>query len=278
MKIEQTSVEYIMHMGDDLNVVDNARVSFDKTSEWEVEWDGTPYPAPENFSKSLKASDAGLIRFLALGFQKKEWNQMIQDVKTMSDLEIHKLFLRLRRHATHFAPFCHPHVQVRVVAPVFLARQLVKHQIGLTWSEVSRRYVDDEPSFWFPDGWRARAANVKQGSSDDLVETALLGGNPYSISEMAEAYVEDGVALYSLLLENNVAPELSRIILPQNMMVTWRWTGSLMAFARIGNQRLDAHAQKEAQKIAAQLRGVVEPLFPNSWDALVGDCLGALEV
>ena len=157
---EDISCEYIMHMGDDLNVVNNARVSFDKESDWKLD-----FSKDHKFGDNvLSDQDQGLIRFLATGFRKSEWNGMIQGVRTMSDLDIHKLFLKLRRHATHWAPMAHPHVQMRITAPIFLARQYVKHQIGLTWSETSRRYVDDEPSFWFPDGWRARRSTCSSGS------------------------------------------------------------------------------------------------------------------
>ena len=132
---------------------------------------------------------------------------MIQGVRTMSDLEIHRLFLKLRRHATHWAPMAHPHVQMRITAPIFLSRQYVKHQIGLTWSEVSRRYVDDEPSFWFPDDWRARPeGGIKQGSSDKLVTevehwwASNDGNGPLERTlrdpgELAEAYAKDNVEL-----------------------------------------------------------------------------------
>ena len=308
---EDISCEYIMHMGDDLNVVNNARVSFDKESQvhracWSCDYIG---PADSDMCPAcgedntgwleepgvLPASDRGLIRFLATGFRKSEWNEMIQSVRTMSDVEIHKLFLKLRRHATHWAPMAHPHVQMRITAPIFLARQYVKHQIGLTWSETSRRYVDNKPTFWFPDGWRARPeGGIKQGSSDKIVgeiETwglltldGLSEGGDCTFSrgtiatgEASEAYAENAVTLYLDMLEAGVAPELARINLPQNMMVTWRWTGSLAAFARVCQQRCDAHAQKEAQILGNQISDIMSELFPVTWDAMVGECLGHLD-
>ena len=282
---EPISCEYIMHMGDDLNVVNNARVSFDKESKWVHE--DPDYPSDSPFTaKCLSEGDQGLVRFLATGFRKSEWNEMIQSVRTMSDLEIHQLFLKLRRHATHWAPMAHPHVQMRITAPIFLARQYVKHQIGLTWSEVSRRYVDDEPSFWFPDGWRARPeGGIKQGSSDTLVEEVTgwklvsetnweRGTQPPQ--DLAEAITEGALGAYLDMIEAGVAPELARINLPQNMMVTWRWTGSLAAFARVCQQRCDSHAQKEAQILGNQISEIMSRLFPVTWDAMVGECLGHL--
>lgn len=283
---EPISCEYIMHMGDDLNVVNNARVSFDRESEWVHE--DPDYTSDFSFTaKCLSEGDQGLIRFLATGFRKSEWNEMIQSVRTMSDLEIHQLFLKLRRHATHWAPMAHPHVQMRITAPIFLARQYVKHQIGLTWSEVSRRYVDDEPSFWFPDGWRARPeGGIKQGSSDALVEE-ITGWKLVSETnwergtrppqDLAEAITEGAMGAYLDMIEAGVAPELARINLPQNMMVTWRWTGSLAAFARVCQQRCDSHAQKEAQVLGNQISEIMSRLFPVTWDAMVGECLGHLQ-
>ena len=275
---EDISCEYIMHMGDDLNVVNNARVSFDKESDWKLD-----FSKDHKFGDNvLSDPDQGLIRFLATGFRKSEWNEMIQGVRTMSDLEIHHLFLKLRRHATHWAPMAHPHIQVRIVAPIILARQYVKHQVGLTWSETSRRYVDDEPTFWFPDGWRARPeGGIKQGSSDMFVESIKAEDedgefyvDPQHLSELS---TEGALNVYLGLVGAGVAPELARINLPQNMMVTWRWTGSLAAFARVCQQRLDAHAQKEAQILGSQISEIMEGLFPVSWDAMVGECLGHLE-
>ena len=275
---EDISCEYIMHMGDDLNVVNNARVSFDKQSSWKLD-----FSRDHKFGDYvLSDQDAGLVRFLATGFRKSEWNEMIQSVRTMSDLEIHLLFLKLRRHAAHWAPMAHPHVQMRITAPIFLARQYVKHQIGLTWSEVSRRYVDDEPSFWFPDGWRARPeGGIKQGSSDKLVESVRTededGAHYADPQDLSELATETGLCVYLGMVEAGVAPELARINLPQNMMVTWRWTGSLAAFARVCQQRCDAHAQKEAQILGSQISEIMSGLFPVTWDAMVGECLGHLE-
>lgn len=281
MKVENINAEYIMHMGDDLNVVNNARVSFDKESKWAPD-PHAHFGEPGDDSLQLSAADQGLIRFLATGFRKSEWNEMIQGVRAMSDLEIHKLFLKLRRHATHWAPMAHPHVQLRVTAPIFLARQFVKHQIGLTWSEVSRRYVDDEPSFWLPEGWRARPeGGIKQGSSEMIVslmkaedEQREFYAAPTDVAEMLTA---QALGAYLGMLEAQIAPEMARAVLPQNMMVSWRWTGSLAAFARVCQQRCDDHAQKEAQILGHQISEIMSGLFPMSWDAMVGECLGHLD-
>lgn len=234
-------VELIEHMGSDLSVVNAARVSFAKASDWDYEevdssmmthFDGTP--VKETVAK-LKAKDAKLINYLA--------------------------------REKHILPFRHPTISLRCKAPIFLARQLGKHQVGLTWSEESRRYIDSEPEFFWPDKWRKRAENVKQGSADEEVEYESLwqfGG----ISDDVNAHIEDAVALYNNMLEHKVAPELARMILPQNMYVNWVWTGSLLAFYQTYKLRSEVHAQMEAQHFANQLEAVVAPLYPASWSAL----------
>lgn len=167
----------------------------------------------------------------------------------------------------HVLPFRHPTISVRCKAPIFLARQLGKHQVGLTWSEESRRYIDSEPEFFWPDKWRKRAENVKQGSSDEEVEYTSLWQFD-SIQEDANSLLDDAVQLYNHMLESGVAPELARMILPQNMYVNWVWTGSLLAFYQTYKLRSEGHAQMEAQHFANQLEAVVAPLYPASWAAL----------
>lgn len=159
----------------------------------------------------------------------------------------------------HWTPFSQPQVQLRIKMPIFIARQWFKHQVGFTRNEVSRRYVDDTPEFYVPTAWRMRAANVKQGSSDDLWD--WQGG---SISIGLRECVRD----YHLLLENGVAPEMARMVLPQSMYTEFIETGSLAAYARLCKQRLDPHAQKEIQAYATVVSQIIEPLFPHSWKAL----------
>lgn len=158
----------------------------------------------------------------------------------------------------HILPFRHPTISVRCKAPIFLARQLGKHQVGLTWSEESRRYIDSAPEFFYPDMLRAKAENVKQGSADVAATTTVD----------LEWYVGVAVGAYEKMLEDGVAPELARMILPQNMYVNWVWTGSLLAFYQLYKLRSEGHAQVEAQHFANQLEVVVAPLYPASWAAL----------
>ena len=224
MKQSDIQVTLIDHMGSDLSVVNAARVSFHKESEWEKngKFGGT--------DQDLAEKDEKLINYLAK----------------------HK----------HFSPFNHTFISMRIKAPIFVARQLVKHRF-MPWNEVSRRYVDDEPEFYFPEYWRKKADNVKQGSSEEPVDVADL-------------HVEDSVEFqllyqYNNLLAKGVCAEQARMILPQNMMTEWIWSGTLGAWCDMLRLRLDPHTQYESRIVAQKAREIIEPLFPVSVKALLND-------
>ena len=174
-----------------------------------------------------------------------------------------KLIAYLARHG-HWTPFGHPQLQFRISAPIFVARQLVKHQVGLVWNEISRRYVDTIPEFYVTDKWRSRAKNKKQGSGEELVE---LTGHDYDFIQAAQA---SSVEAYSHLLSKGVAPEQARMVLPQSMYTEWYWTVSLYAFARVCNLRLSEDAQAETKEVAQQISNLAHTKFPVSWKHLVG--------
>lgn len=182
-----------------------------------------------------------------------------------------KLIAYLAKH-NHWSPFAHTSLQFRIKAPIFLARQLVKHQVGGVWNEVSRRYVSDEPEFWFPEVWRGKPENAKQGSNGiiDISNTYVEFFDGYSMLGISDV-VEYAFKMYTQLLEDGVAPEQARMILPQNTMTEWIWTGSLMFFARVYNLRKDSHAQKEAQEFAEMLAKCVPEEFKHSWKVLTND-------
>lgn len=166
----------------------------------------------------------------------------------------------------HWTPFAHSFLSFRIKAPIFVARQLVKHQVGLAWNEVSRRYVDEEPEFWLPmnaTGWRGKPVNAKQGSS------GVMPG------DIAQANTTDVISLalevYTWMIKEGYAPEQARMVLPLNTHTEWIWSGSLAAFARVCKLRLDPHAQAETQEIAKLIHGQVPETFMHSWSALLGD-------
>lgn len=260
MKQTQTSVEYLDHMGSDLTVVNAARTSFGKESWW------------QDVEKSLlKEGDAGLIRYLATGYRTKEWDEFLDEIMGFAqryDRAAAKVLLTqalhaYKRRAQHWAPFAHPHLQIRVQMPIFLARQFVKHQIGGVWSEESRRYISDEPEVWFPDEWHSRPEDVKQGSGGVHKNSEMWG-------QAAREHTKNALAFYTQAVGSGVAPEEARIVLPLNMMTTVTWTGSLLFWSRVCNQRVDAHAQLAAQELGRKISSVVQPRFPYSWTALVG--------
>ena len=225
-------VDYVAHSGNDLLVVNAARASFGKESDWEYE-QGTTVDGCTYTVYHLSDRDKKLIDYLA--------------------------------REKHVLPFRHPQITLRCKAPIFLARQLGKHQVGMSWSEESRRYITTEPEFFWPDKWRKKADNVKQGSIDEAVgDDDWAYGLPSAISR----HMSDAIYLYNDMLDSEVAPELARMILPQNMMVTWVWTGSLLSFYQLYKLRAEAHAQKEARDFAEMIKSEVSKLYPESWAAL----------
>ena len=175
-----------------------------------------------------------------------------------------KLIRYLAKHK-HISPFGHCFASFHVKAPVFVARQLVKHKF-LRWNEISRRYVDDEPEFYVPEAWRGRSADKKQGS-DGVVElhpmTFVVDPNEDN-QELNEASLD----VYNYMLQQGVAPEQARMVLPQSMMTEWYWSGSLDAFADMCNLRCKPDTQAETRFVADAISEEMEKLFPVSWEAL----------
>lgn len=231
MKTADIEVTLIDHMGSDLSVCNAARVSFAKESDWDY-----AAPGPNWGEKSLSEPDTKLIAYLA-------------------------------KH-NHWSPFAHCFASFRIKAPIFVARQLVKHQVGLAWNEESRRYIDEEPEFFFPQVWRGRPeGSIKQGSAG-TVERFEHEDGTFIVAGVAEHVCKDALTAYNRLIDGGVAPEQARMILPQNTMTNWIWSGSLMAFARVCNLRLDPHAQAETREVAVEIDSRMNALFPVSWKEL----------
>lgn len=217
---------YIDHMGNDLSVVNAARVSFGKKSEMIEGKDGFWY---------LQPKDIKLIKYLAK----------------------HK----------HYSPFGHSFVSFHVKAPIFVARQLVKHKF-LRWNEISRRYVDDDPEFYIPHTWRGKSKDKKQGS-----EGVSLWNHGEGTGYRDEEYdvmrsIQD---LYLHMIEVGVAPEMARMVLPQSTMTEWYWSGSLDAFAGMAKLRCKSDTQYETRIVADKISAAMADLFPHSWAALLDE-------
>ena len=230
-------VTLIDHMGDDLSVVNAARVSFGKRVELDLsQYDDVEYAKCLTQIPLLQDKDIKLIKYLA-------------------------------KH-NHWSPFGHASMQFHIKAPVFVARQLVKHQVGLVWNEVSRRYVDDEPEFYTPEVWRASAENKKQGSSDEEIDiNPAIGNGPQMVDDYQQV-LKNAKWTYEELLRLGVCPEQARMVLPQSMMTEWYWSGTLYAFASICNLRCKPEVQLETQMIAKEIDIQAGKLFPVSWEAL----------
>lgn len=209
----------LRHMGDDLDVANAARVSFGKSSAWKQD--------NKNDATYLSDRDVKLIRYLAK----------------------HK----------HISPFGHCFASFHVKAPIFVARQLVKHKF-LRWNEISRRYVDDEPEFYKPDAWRGRSADKKQGST----------GVVYPTQDDVDFANHTAMRTYKLLLEAGAAPEQARMVLPQSTMTEWWWSGSLDAFADMCVLRCKPDTQLETRLVADKIGDKMGELFPVAWTALMG--------
>lgn len=242
-------------MGDDLRVVNAARVSFNKESEWErgqIDDGG----ACSKMGNILSEKDQRLISYLA--------------------------------SHNHWTPFSHVMITMREDVPIFVARQRFKHMVGFTYNEVSRRYVDDSPEFYIPDVWRKRAENAKQGSSDEEIivmdipwETVVAGvdeqGAYYdevyktvTISDEYQQFIHTASELYETMIKAGIAPEQARMVLPQSMYTSYYVTGSLAAWARAYKLRIDPHAQKEICDLAEQWGQIFDsiPSLHYSWKAL----------
>lgn len=221
-------VHYYSHMGSDLSVVDAARVSFGKES-LAAEWN--PSGITGQAVPTLNAADAKLVNYLA-------------------------------RH-NHWTPFGHAQLTLRVQAPIFVARQLVKHQVGLVWNEVSRRYIDSEPEFYIPAELRMRpAGGIKQGSSEATIDSSNF---------LLESYHDEVRNMYNKMLAAGVAPEEARTILPLSTYTEWLWTGSLAAWLRVIQLRCDPHAQSQTRVYGEAFAKIVKALFPASHAAYRGE-------
>ena len=169
----------------------------------------------------------------------------------------------------HWSPLSHPKIQLRLTLPIFIARQWEKHRIGairgydiFDQNEVSRRYVDSKPAFFYPDSWRLRPeSNIKQGSGGTVP-------NQIELQILYSDYIDNCRATYRMLIDEGLAPEQARMFLPQSMMTSWVETGSLLYWSRVYNLRVDAHAQKEIQDLAVQLDPIMRNLFPVAWPEL----------
>lgn len=249
MPANQIKVELIDHMGTDLTVCNAARVSFDKNSEWDVLI--LTYEEYEVQESSL----------LEQGWSVYEefWDPYFgYELRRLKEKD-KKLIQYLAKHV-HLSPFGHCFASFRITAPVFVARQLVKHEY-LRMNEISRRYVDTPPEFYTPDVWRGKPDDRKQGSSG-VVQLADVYQGQLKLS------AREALSTYNMLLKAGVAAEQARMILPQSMMTSWYWSGSMDAFANMCHLRCKEDTQYETRLVANQIDDIMSGIYPVSWEAL----------
>ena len=179
-----------------------------------------------------------------------------------TDRQNTRLIKFLRTH-NHWSPFSHCVVQFRITAPIYVARQLFKHQIGFSLNEISRRYVDYEPTFDCPEIWRARPGrNKKQGSGSNLEDHYQL-----YINSLVQEHIEASRILYNKLIAMDVAPEQARIVLPLSTETQWIWTATLEGWLRVCSLRLAEDAQSETREVAKEIATHIQKLYPICWEA-----------
>mgnify|MGYP005986811733 CR=1 FL=1 len=227
MGIEQLTVDYVRHSGDDLSVVNAARVSFESESE-------------------------------ALGYTGIDDKPMVPVIHDRD----RKLIKYLADHE-HFSPFNHAFVTFRCTAPLFVMGQLKKHEY-MPWNEISRRYVDTDPEFYVPDEWRGKATDKKQGS-EGVIE---------NINISAALMIAEN--MYKSLLDRNVCEEQARMVLPQAMLSSWIWSGSIKAVSKMCKLRCASDTQYESRVVANKISDIMEELYPVSWDALMDQDSGTV--
>jgi thymidylate synthase (FAD) len=258
--------------GSDLGIVNAARKSFGRRSEWDdvsysamtslMDTDGvniTDYRF-EGYGKSgyyrkLKDKDKRLLEFLIRGMTADDFDKLLDDMyEGGSKEDVVGLLWNWRNTPSHDTPVNHGFFSFEVKAPIFVARHLVKHEY-LIMSEYSRRYITDDVEFYTPEVWRAKADDVKQGSSTTL---GIYNENDPEVTE----YTKYAMGTYTKLIDANVAPEQARMVLPQSLMTSWTWSGTLGAFGNMCKLRLSKDTQYETRLVAEQVYTELKKQFP----------------
>lgn len=241
--------QYENHYLSDTDIANYARQSFAKLAE--------------NFTPEQNNS---LIKFLARGMQSGDWENLIDKLiiagRRNDPFLVKQLATYCRNIPEHWVPFGHPHITLRMQAPIPIRVQCFKHKIGFVESEESRRYISSRPEVFIPEFFRAKpTGSVKQGSGDAHPDSQYW-------MRVYQDSTNQQIRIYEKMVAEGICPEQARFVLPQGCEVNWVWTGSLYAYANFYNQRSDSHAQKEIQELANQADKIIAPLYPVAWAAL----------
>ena len=202
-------------------------------------------------------SDLTTVNAARASYGAESHEMTLRDEKLIEFLAEHK----------HNTPFAHACVTLRCTAPIFIARQLGKHQVGFRWNEVSRRYKDGEAievEFFIPDTVFGRPEKLMTQTAQPLPQDFAD-----DIKYRMESHNKACIVEYEMLIGLGIAPEQARMVLPQSMMTTWIWTGSLLGWANMYKQRSTEHAQYEARLFAKEVDKIMSELFPVCWEALI---------
>lgn len=224
--------ELIDVMGDDLRVVNSARVSFNKESDWNT--------------GVLSEQDQKLIKYLATH---GHWTPFSHVMITMR--ETVPIFVA-RQRFKHMVGFTYNEVSRRYVddTPEFYIPDAWRAK-----AENKKQGSSDEEiiriRFWDP-------------------VLGPEGSDYFMVDGLYKDYLELAEVLYNSMVKEGIAPEQARMVLPQSMYTSYYVTGSLAAWARAYKQRIDGHAQKEIQDLAKQWDEIISyiPTLEHSWGAL----------
>lgn len=171
-----------------------------------------------------------------------------------------RLIKYLLKHK-HTSPFRHCFLQWRITAPIFILRQWQKHQIGCSWNEMSRRYVDTPPDVYKFEKWHSRPdKSLKQGAGEIL-------NDQVSANEIYNEIIKASLKSYQDLLDLNVAPEQARAVLPQSMLTSCIWTASLQSALHFVSLRAASNAQSEIRQYSDLIANDIESFFPVTYKA-----------
>ena len=254
MPDEQIKVTYEQHSGNDLTCVNAARVSFGKRSSMIEDEHGV---------WRLKEGDKRLIQFLARGYTQDDYEIFMSDTLLNADYEdLEKVMWEFRDKGEHKSPFNHCFATFVVDAPMYVARQLVKHEY-MPWNEMSGRYIELDNMFT-PSAYRSKVRDKKQGSGANIKDADHFALKALFTTQNHEAY-----QAYKDAIAYGLCEEQARGLLPLNTMTTWWWSGSLGAFAKMCRLRLAPDAQYESRLVAQQISNKMLELYPVAWKSLV---------
>jgi thymidylate synthase (FAD) len=261
--------------GSDLGIINAARKSFGRRSEWDQHMED--HVSFHRVVNTLKPKDKRLLEFLARGMTAADFDEFLVNVSNADmDWSWHKespeplkeLLWEWRNTPTHDTPFNHGFFSFEVKAPVFVARHLVKHEY-LVMSEYSRRYITDDVEFYTPKVWRKVAADVKQGSSADEEVNVAYYDRDDGYNDWPTDANSIALEAYQEMLKLGVAPEQARMVLPQSLMTSWTWSGTLGAFANMCQLRLSKDTQYETRLVAQSVYEELKKQFPVAAPLLV---------